>query len=482
MLSRNTSFALRRRRTLRSLGLGVALAFALCASSLGAAPREVTYRVAPGDTLSGIAARHRLSVAELCARNSLPRDGVLRPGQALRVPGKVASPGKIPTKTEPAPRSSAKTEAAPRAAVAKTRSKAPEAPPLAEPKSARSRPTQTPGKVAAEVPGSLPAAPVGGFGKTKLGSDAAVCGSTGKSASFAKCAPEGKASAVGAGDRRTQTPSRPAPSWLAYSARPDKPGYLRLQSTAGRWSGQAVVGGWQIPEDARVGIAHALASWRSGAEERIHGRLIRLLARISDQFGGRPIRIVSGYRPHAEARFTPHSKHTLGRAVDFSIPGVPNAVLRDYLRATFKDVGVGYYPNSTHVHLDIREEDTYWVDYSAPGQAPAYGGPRRPKAFAVGTQRVTGGVPSAPRGATAAQSAPPLVPGPAAPPAAPQPAGVPGVAPSVPPRAVPPVAAVSATAPSASPDPAPAPSETKETGAGGAGAPPTHDTHTPEDP
>ena len=100
-----------------------------------------------------------------------------------------------------------------------------------------------------------------------------------------------------------------------------------------------------------------MASWRSGAEERIHGRLIRLLVRISDQFGGRPIRIVSGFRPHAEARFTPHSKHTLGRAVDFSIPGIPNDVLRDYLRQTMKDVGIGYYPNSTHVHLDIREED-----------------------------------------------------------------------------------------------------------------------------
>jgi len=35
-------------------------------------------------------------------------------------------------------------------------------------------------------------------------------------------------------------------------------------------------------------------------------------------------------------------------------------------------VGVGYYPNSTFVHLDVRSLPTYWVDYSKPGEPPRY--------------------------------------------------------------------------------------------------------------
>jgi hypothetical protein len=307
-------------------------------------------------------------------------------------------------------------------------------------------------------------------------------GSERKAATLAKRSPEAKASSLvtpplGA---RSASAKRSGPSWLAYSARPEKPGYLRLQSTVGRWSGQAVVGGWQIPEQARVGIAHALASWRSGAEERIHGRLIRLLVKVSDQFGGRPIRIVSGYRPHAEARFTPHSKHTLGRAVDFSIPGVPNDVLRDYLRASFKEVGIGYYPNSTHVHLDIREEDAYWVDHSGPGQAPAYGGPRRSKALAVGVHPVLRSAQASPNAVVATLAAPPA--------AAPSAAGTPAVPAASPESAATPAAAAVSTPTPTAPVPSPAspdgasPSETPRSPAQDVSAPPPHDTHTPEDP
>lgn len=35
-------------------------------------------------------------------------------------------------------------------------------------------------------------------------------------------------------------------------------------------------------------------------------------------------------------------------------------------------MGVGYYPRSTFVHLDVRDRSAYWVDRSRPGQAPQY--------------------------------------------------------------------------------------------------------------
>ncbi len=60
--------------------------------------------------------------------------------------------------------------------------------------------------------------------------------------------------------------------------------------------------------------------------------------------------------------------------MDFSVEGVPNTVVRDFCR-TFRNAGVGYYPNSSFVHLDVRTGKAYWIDYSHPGEAPHYDSP-----------------------------------------------------------------------------------------------------------
>jgi uncharacterized protein YcbK (DUF882 family) len=156
-----------------------------------------------------------------------------------------------------------------------------------------------------------------------------------------------------------------------YAKKPRRAGYVVLVGTIGRWQGQALTAKGKIPDPARRGFEKVLASWRTGSRDTIDEQLIRLVARVSDHFGGRPIRVVSGYRPWSATQYTPHSRHNLGQAVDFSIPGVPNAVVRDYCRSLGR-VGVGYYPNSSFVHLDVRETKTYWVDYSGPGEAPRY--------------------------------------------------------------------------------------------------------------
>lgn len=100
-------------------------------------------------------------------------------------------------------------------------------------------------------------------------------------------------------------------------------------------------------------------------------RLIEILARVSDHFGGRLITIVSGYRSAGgDTRTT--SRHTAGNALDIRITGVPNNELRDYVRETFNNVGVGFYPRSHFVHVDVRDRDSYWVDWSGPGESPEY--------------------------------------------------------------------------------------------------------------
>jgi uncharacterized protein YcbK (DUF882 family) len=118
---------------------------------------------------------------------------------------------------------------------------------------------------------------------------------------------------------------------------------------------------------------HMLRS-AGGLTHPIDPRLIALAAIVSNHFGSRKLEYISGFRPYTPTQYTPHSNHNLGRAMDFRVEGVPNEVLRDYCR-TLKNVGVGYYPNSTFVHLDVRTSPAYWIDYSKPGEAPRYNTP-----------------------------------------------------------------------------------------------------------
>jgi LysM repeat protein len=141
-------------------------------------------------------------------------------------------------------------------------------------------------------------------------------------------------------------------------------GYLDLFTYSEHFRGYALDKKGKVTPTAQTEVAKLFGA--TGTRPATDPRLIRLLTKVSDKFGGRPIRIVSGYRTRS---FFEDSRHKLSRAVDFSIPGVDNVTLRDYLR-TLTSVGVGYYPNSSFVHLDVRDSNTYWVDYAGPGEAP----------------------------------------------------------------------------------------------------------------
>jgi len=105
---------------------------------------------------------------------------------------------------------------------------------------------------------------------------------------------------------------------------------------------------------------------------RMNPRLIRLLFETGRHWPGRRVEVVSGYR-HPTVAKNPHSPHMKGLACDFRVAGVGNVELRDYLRRAFPHIGVGYYPNSTFVHLDVRNgASAFWIDYSAPGENALY--------------------------------------------------------------------------------------------------------------
>jgi LysM repeat protein len=160
-------------------------------------------------------------------------------------------------------------------------------------------------------------------------------------------------------------PARPGGGndWLKYARSPEQAGRLDLMTYRQRYRGRVLENGRLSPA-ARRSVSELLGV--HGSRPPVPDRLLRLLVRVSDTFGGRPIWIVSGYRTSS---YFADSRHKHSAAVDFSIVGVPNAVVRQYL-LLFENVGVGFYPNSSFVHLDVRDGSMQWIDYAGPGEAP----------------------------------------------------------------------------------------------------------------
>ena len=100
---------------------------------------------------------------------------------------------------------------------------------------------------------------------------------------------------------------------------------------------------------------------------RINPELLLRLQRVAEKYPGRAIEIVSGYRTRGRTS----SRHRSFDALDIRVEGVANEELVALAR-TFDGTGVGYYPNSTFVHLDVREVTAYWVDESGPGERARY--------------------------------------------------------------------------------------------------------------
>lgn len=109
------------------------------------------------------------------------------------------------------------------------------------------------------------------------------------------------------------------------------------------------------------------ARFVSPGVHRLDPGLLPRLQALADEFGGKPLAIVSGYRPHARRG----SRHRVGRALDVQVEGVPRRAVALFARS-LPETGVGYYPNSSFTHIDVREESYHWVDRSGPGEAPQY--------------------------------------------------------------------------------------------------------------
>jgi len=304
--------------------LGMAVLVALCVAGVGLsapAAAQRAHEVGSGDTMSALARRYRVDVWDLALANGMQPDSTLRAGQQLTIP----------------PRGVTYVRAG-----------------------------QTLSHIARAHDCSVEALQRanGLRGETRL--------RAGSRLDLPGFAPP-------TSDRGAAAALRGGASWGAVErdyGPPEQPGVVTLQ---GR-TGAAIVE--MIDAQGRVRLlgvrtlAELMRREMDAPIGSVHPRLAVLIAKISDRFGGREIRLVSGFRE--ARRFTRRtSRHTQGRAVDIQVVGVPPRAVFEYCRS-LAQTGCGFYPRTTFVHVDVREHDAQWVDWSGHGRRPRYGTLQRP--------------------------------------------------------------------------------------------------------
>jgi uncharacterized protein YcbK (DUF882 family) len=122
-------------------------------------------------------------------------------------------------------------------------------------------------------------------------------------------------------------------------------------------------------------LDHILRCRRTDAEKPIEPRLFTILSHVYDHFGEKKIEIVSGFRNQRKQT----SNHFKGTASDIRISGVSAKKIEAFAETLdVGGMGIGIYPRSGFVHIDVRSPPSYrWTDYSPPNpNAPEKRPPR----------------------------------------------------------------------------------------------------------
>ena len=125
-------------------------------------------------------------------------------------------------------------------------------------------------------------------------------------------------------------------------------------------------GGGFSPRDLDL-ASRVLREPSSGNEHPIEPRLLDAIYRIQLHFNAQEIRVISGYRTPRAIAGSHISNHGRGRAMDIVVPGVSDEDVAKFARG-MGFMGVGIYPTSGFVHVDVRDRSYFWVDSSGPGR------------------------------------------------------------------------------------------------------------------
>jgi uncharacterized protein YcbK (DUF882 family) len=324
----------------RALRATLAALTILASASLASAASSPRYHtIAAGQRLGSIAKRYGVGIDAVCTANGIERTARLKVGEKLLIPAKDDKDGSI-TRRQYGPPERKSEPAGGDTILASTREPAR---PATHTVYAGQRLETIAKRYQVSIEALCEVNRMRRSAKLKPGQVLLIPGSL----------PDGGLSKLSDEDER-----RPS------STKATKKGYVELATYTTRYRGVVFDKKGKVAPGAVESISKLFAA--TGSRPRVDPRLIALLADVSEHFGGKPMRVVSGWRDHS---YFEDSRHKHSQAVDFSIPGVPNTVLRDYVRR-FRNCGVGYYPNSSFVHLDVRETAAYWVDYAGPGEAP----------------------------------------------------------------------------------------------------------------
>ncbi len=145
----------------------------------------------------------------------------------------------------------------------------------------------------------------------------------------------------------------PAPQPL-----PDGRMVLRLRSINGLGVAEATPlradGGFDAA--GRDALSRVLGDPRAERHIAMDARLLDVIYQLAQRFHVGQVNVISGYRANAR-----RSNHALGRAADIALPGVSDEAVARFARE-IGFLGVGVYPRSGFVHVDVRTRSFFWVE------------------------------------------------------------------------------------------------------------------------
>lgn len=121
-------------------------------------------------------------------------------------------------------------------------------------------------------------------------------------------------------------------------------------------------------EKALRRLAHLLRDRRNQKEHPMDPKLFDVLHQLQASLGTQdPFHVICGYRSketnamlhHTHKGVAKNSLHCKGKAIDICLESVPLKELKN-AAVSLKAGGVGYYPRSGFIHMDIRPKPTVW--------------------------------------------------------------------------------------------------------------------------
>ncbi len=121
-----------------------------------------------------------------------------------------------------------------------------------------------------------------------------------------------------------------------------------------------------IDPRSKKDLDHLLRCLRTEREKPIDPKLADALRALAHEVD-KPLGLVSGYR--APQYRWDHNYHNRAQAADIRVEGVPAYKLRNIAKKLGVK-GVGHYPTTNMIHIDVRDDAYYWIDWSGPSAPP----------------------------------------------------------------------------------------------------------------